>query len=143
MQFALSATAGVALVALPIVIQLVRKGRTPTGADIYVGVPAAACFATIVYDMIHQGGLPRMGRLIREGAMVAFLAASLIAWGRMLWTFWHDEDELIEQLGSNEGYIPRRRRIPVRVQAVLLMLLLAGLLALLAATYIQTLFASE
>ena len=46
-------------------------------------------------------------------------------------------------MSESMQFIPRRRRIPIRLQAILLMLLVAGLLPLLAATYIQSLFAPE
>jgi hypothetical protein len=143
MQIALSAWAGVAVIGLTMLLRLLRERKEPGWQDFAFGIPAAAFIATSIYDRVHEGGLPRTGRLVRDGAILVVGIAGLIGSIRMLMTFWHDEDELAEHFGSNEGYIPRRRLLPLRYKALLSVLLVLGLAAALTVYYLMSLFAPE
>jgi hypothetical protein len=142
-QIALSAIAGVAGIAVPLVIRLLRNGEGPGRTDFLVGVPAAGFFGVLVFDWIHEGGLPRTGRLIRDGAALALCVAGLIGSVRMLHANWHDEEALTDWYGSSEGYIPRPQRLPIRIKALLSILLFAGLATAIAISYFHSMFAPE
>ena len=143
MQIALSAWAGVAVIGLTVLLRLLRERKEPGWQDFAFGIPAAAFIATSIYDRVHEGGLPRTGRLVRDGAILAFGIAGLVGSVRTLKAFWHDEDELAEQFGSSEGYIPQRHVIPLRYKALLAVLLSVGLVAAITIYYFMSLFAPE
>jgi hypothetical protein len=143
MQVAFSAWAAVAVISLAVLLRVLREGKEPDWRDFAFGIPAAAFFAAEIYDQVHEGGLPRSGRLARDGAILAFGIAGLVGSVRTLRTFWHDEDELAELYGSNEGYIPRRQLIPLRYKALLTVLLAVGLMAAITVYFVMSLFAPE
>jgi hypothetical protein len=79
MQIALSAWAGVAVIALGVLLRLCRERKEPGWQDFAFGIPAAAFIATSIYDGVHQGGLPRSGRLVRDGAILVAGIAGMVA----------------------------------------------------------------
>ena len=129
MQIAFSAWAGVAFAGLALLFGMGRERKMPTGWQVALSLPAAAFVATSVFDQIHQGGLPRTGRLLRGGVLLFLFAIALAGSVRVLRIFWRDEEELVEQFGSSEGYIPRRRIIPLRYKALLAVLFGAAAMA--------------
>ena len=143
MQIALSAWVGVATVGLAILGRLLHERKEPGWQDVVFGVPAAAFIGASVFNQVHEGGMPRAGRLILTGIILGFGLVGLVGTVRELRTFWHDEDELAELYGSNEGYIPRRSLITLRYKALLHVLLAVGVVAAIAVYFFLTLYAPE
>jgi hypothetical protein len=143
MQIALSAWAGVAVIGLGLLLRLLRERKEPGWQDFAFGIPAAALIATWIYEGVHEGGLPRTGRLIRDGAFLVIAVAGLVGSARTLKTFWHDDDERAEYFGSSEGYIPHRQLIPQRYKDLLSVVALLGLIAAISIYFFMSLFAPE
>jgi len=140
-QIAISATAAVAFIALPSVIQLLRKREAPAGMEFVASVPAGALLGAIIFDALHEGGLPRTARLVRDGALIILCIFGLAVSVRMLIANWRNEEALADWYGSSEGYIPRPPIVPVRIKAVLYVLFFTGFVTVLVFVFFHSLLA--
>jgi hypothetical protein len=85
----------------------------------------------------------RAAQLIRDGVALIFFIGVVAASARFLITRWYDEDALAEEFGTDQGYIAKPERVPVRVKAVLRIFFFAVALAVFAFFYLKTLFFPE
>jgi hypothetical protein len=141
MEIAVSAAVGVIPIGLAVLFRRLKEQQAPTLQDLALSLPAAAAIGVSCYGRIHEGGLPHDVRLAAIGLVLVVAVVGLVGWIRFMLTFWHDEEELLDRLGTNEGYIPRRRLIPVQGRAILSTFGSVVIVCLLAAFFIHSLLA--
>lgn len=111
--------------------------------DVIPFLLVAAYFGASIFTRLDPAAPPRAARLIRDGAALIFFIGAVAASARLLITRWYDEDALAEEFGSDQGYIAKPERVPVRVKAVLRLLFFAAALAVFAFFYLKSLFFPE